>query len=390
MNILFVSPKYNPFNGVGWGAVQRTNLLFEACLKLGHVDLAVFQDGVVPTKQNCEVVWSQSDVNHKDTESRFRKLWRLLFPFRPYIVFPKNPYISGIVANIIDSPQKNYDLIVCRYIPDAMQCGLLDYADRLVIDVDDNPVDIDRTNAQISRTRRNRMYHLIRSYYLERIVMDIQNKCHFTFYTNRGQARYKNSAYLPNVPFYDFEIQCVDFSTTSPRILFVGNMSYGPNCDGVDHFIKEVFSLVRQQIPNAELHLVGGCNMEEYISRWQEIKGVEFLGFVEDLSTVYTAARVAIVPIYSGAGTNIKTLEAMQAHRPCVTTQYGLRGYENYFCNGKHVLVAGSDVEFADHVVSLLSNQDRNHNLANEAYQVLNKHFTRDVFNSIVCRYLAK
>ena len=61
MNILFISPSNNPFVGAGWGATQRTNLLFEACLELGHVDVVAFKEGVESSKENCRVLWSQTD-----------------------------------------------------------------------------------------------------------------------------------------------------------------------------------------------------------------------------------------------------------------------------------------------------------------------------------------
>ena len=60
MKILFVSPSYNPLDGTGWGSTQRTNLLFEACVQLGHVDVISFVDGVTSTREDCTVLYSVS------------------------------------------------------------------------------------------------------------------------------------------------------------------------------------------------------------------------------------------------------------------------------------------------------------------------------------------
>lgn len=382
MNILFVAPSFNPLDGKGWGSTQRTNLLFEACSQLGQVDVISFVEGVISSRQDCTVLYSNSAPKVSQKEGRLMKFLRMLTPLNPYAMFPKNKYCAEIVRGFI--AQKHYDLIVCRYILEAMMCGLLDYADKLVIDVDDNPCDVERTAARTARTWRNRMYHRYRATIIEKVVDKIQRACRFTFYANPAQAIYKNSAYLPNIPFYEYDLPVADYAKTSPRLLFVGNMSYGPNAQGVDKFVDNVFPLIRQQIPDVELHLVGGCNQQAYLDKWSEIDGVRYMGFVDDLQEEYKEAQVVVVPIYGGAGTNIKVLEAMQMRRPCVTTQYGVRGFSEYFADGREILVAESDVHFAEKLVALLHDEKQNHAIVTRAYDVMKAHFSRDAFNEIV------
>lgn len=382
MNILFVSPSFNPLDGTGWGSTQRTNLLFEACLQLGHVDVISFVDGVISNREDCTVLYSNSKPKAGQREGRVMKFLRMLTPLNPYAMFPKNKACAEIVRGFI--VQKHYDLIVCRYIPEAMMCGLLDYADKLVIDVDDNPCDVERTAARSSRTWRNRMYHRYRVAIIEKVVDKIQRACHFTFYANPAQAIYKNSAYLPNIPFYEYDLPVVKYDKTNPRLLFVGNMSYGPNAQGVDKFVDGVFPLIRQQIPDVELHLVGGCNQQVYLDKWSRIDGVKYMGFVDDLKEEYMEARVVVVPIYGGAGTNIKVLEAMQMRRPCVTTTYGVRGFSEYFTDNKEILIAEDDTAFSEKIVALLNDESRNHDIATKAYSAMKAHFSRKAFNEIV------
>lgn len=389
MNILFISPSNNPFVGAGWGATQRTNLLFEACLELGHVDVVAFKEGVESSKENCRVLWSQTDSETMEG-GRSQKLMDMLLSWRPNRMFPRNVSRSTVVDEIMRQSNDPYDFIVCRYVSEAMECGLMDYAERLVIDVDDNPVDTERIYAQTARTFRNRLFHRVRSFYIDRTMRTIQKRCFFTFYSNPNQAKFPNSAYLPNIPFYNFEIPAVDFSCTSPRILFVGNLSYGPNRDGIDHFVRFVFPLIRLIVPNAELHLVGGCNDQVWVEKLQMTNGVLYRGFVDDLLMEYAAARVTVAPIYSGTGTNIKVLESMQARRPCITTICGFRGFDGCFSNNRELVVVDDDEEFSEQVVSLLTNIDRNHRMAEMAYQCVVTHFTREAFNSIVQLHLKK
>lgn len=388
MNILFVSPSFNPLDGTGWGSTQRTNLLFEACAKLGHVDVISFVDNVKSERNDCSVLYSNSAPKANQKEGRLMKFLRMLMPLNPYAMFPKNKQCAAIVKAFIQ--KKNYDLIVCRYIPEAMMCGLYDYADRLVIDVDDNPCDVERTGARTSRTWRNRMYHRYRAAIVEKVVNKIQHACRFTFYANPAQAIFANSAYLPNIPFYEYQLQPVDYSKTSMRLLFVGNMSYGPNAQGVDRFIENIFPLIKENLPKVELHLVGGCNQQNYLDKWSKIAGVKYMGFVDDLQQEYEQARVIVVPIYGGAGTNIKVLEAMQMNRPCVTTIYGVRGFSDYFEDDCEILIAQDDATYAEKVIKLLQDQKLNHTIATKAYSSLKAHFSRDAFNRIVEQNLTK
>ncbi|MCQ2310655.1 MAG: glycosyltransferase family 4 protein [Paludibacteraceae bacterium] len=387
MNILFVSPSYNPLDGTGWGSVQRTNLLFEACTQLGHVDVITFVDNVVSSREDCSVLYAKSDNEIHYKEGRVQKLLRMFAPWNPYTMFPKNAHRVAIVRQFVQ--KKSYDLIVCRYIPSAMECGLFDFADKLVIDVDDNPSDVEKTAARTSRTLRNRLYHQYRAVVIGNVLSKIQNKCHFTFFANPAQAIFKNSAYLPNIPFYDYDMKVVDFSKTTNRILFVGNMSYGPNSAGVLHFIKYIFPLIQKEIPDAELHLVGGCNNESFLSQCRAIKGVQYMGFVDSLEDEYSQARVVAVPIYGGAGTNIKVLEAMKMCRPCVTTIYGVRGFLDYFQHEQDIFVADDDALFASAIIDMLRDETKNHSMSICANTAVTEHFSRESFNNIVKNNLA-
>lgn len=382
MNILFISPNYNPLDGTGWGSVQRTNLLFEACTQLGHVDVISFVDNVVSSRTDCSILYAKSDNEIQHKEGRWQKLLRMFAPWNPYTMFPKNLHRAATIRKFVQ--QKSYDFIVCRYIPSAMECGLYDFAHKLVIDVDDNPLDVERTAARTSRTLRNRLYHRYRAMVIGLVLRKIQNQCYFTFFANPTQAIFKNSAYLPNIPFYNYDMKVVDFSKTTNRILFVGNMSYGPNSAGVLLFIKHVLPLIQKEIPNVEMHLVGGCNDETFLAQCKNADGVQYMGFVDSLEEEYSQARVVAVPIYGGAGTNIKVLEAMKMCRPCVTTKYGIRGFIDYFHHEQEILIADDEQQFAFSIVEMLSNETKNHDISHRAQEVVTAHFSRKAFNMIV------
>lgn len=145
------------------------------------------------------------------------------------------------------------------------------------------------------------------------------------------------------------------------RLLFIGSDA-GTNIHGIQHFIKEVFPLVRQQLPDATLHIAGKiCDMIDEAP--QCIK----LGVVDDLVPLYTNADVVINPIQFSTGLCIKTIEALGYGRPVVASPAGSRGLEEGA--GKAFLVGESPREFADAVVKIAQNPTFARSLAQSAYQ---------------------
>ena len=143
-------------------------------------------------------------------------------------------------------------------------------------------------------------------------------------------------------------------------------------------FIDKLVDINYEELENLD------DNQQEYLDKWSKIEGVQYMGFVDDLQLEYLQAQVVVVPIYGGAGTNIKVLEAMQMRRPCVTTSYGVRGFSEYFEDNKEILIAENDTAFADNVVSLLKDEKKNHTIATNAYTAMTAHFSRKAFNEIV------
>jgi glycosyltransferase involved in cell wall biosynthesis len=72
----------------------------------------------------------------------------------------------------------------------------------------------------------------------------------------------------------------------------------------------------------ARLIIAGRC------ARPRRTRRVLALGFVDRLTRLLAAADVAVNPIESGSGSNLKLAEYVAAGVPVVTTPVGLRGYE--------------------------------------------------------------
>jgi len=102
-------------------------------------------------------------------------------------------------------------------------------------------------------------------------------------------------------------------------------MHYAPNVDAAFHLIRDVFPVVRVEIPDAQLHIVGRDPTPE-LRAAQNVPGVTIIGFVEDVRPWLEGATVFASPIRFGAGIQNKVLEAMAMELPVVASTVAADG----------------------------------------------------------------
>jgi len=137
------------------------------------------------------------------------------------------------------------------------------------------------------------------------------------------------------------------------RMIFTGNMSYFPNQDGAMFFISKIFPLILQEVPQAELFLVG----QNPPRRLRALAGeqIHVTGFVPDIRAEYLRSAVAVSPIRFGAGTLNKVLEPLALGVPVVSTSIGIEGMG--LRPGEDIIVADDAGGFARAVVRLLKDE---------------------------------
>ena len=142
MNILFISCVYRIFDGIDCGASNRSTMFVKSLAKIGHVDVVSFGKDLINSNiDNCEVIYNKSiPQKYADTKlERIKGYLRLLAqPCNPNTYYTLDKQCEEIIDKLLT--QKKYDIIACRYIGEAIRCGLDKYAGRLVVDVDDNLV----------------------------------------------------------------------------------------------------------------------------------------------------------------------------------------------------------------------------------------------------------
>jgi hypothetical protein len=145
-----------------------------------------------------------------------------------------------------------------------------------------------------------------------------------------------------------------DVKPESNSIIFTGNMPYPPNQDGILYFCEEILPLIRQDIPDVKLYIVGKSPTPAIQKLSSE--SIIVSGLVPDLRDYYARAQVAICPIRFGAGTLNKVIEPMAMGIPVVSTSIACTGMN--VIDGKNILFGDTPDDFANSVVRLLKSPD--------------------------------
>lgn len=386
MNFLFVSRKRAIMNNVQVGGGVRSTLLIEALSRLGQVDVISFaKEPVESTIPNCNVIFSGETPKRFFTRKDwFRQIFCLFFaPWSPKGYYSVNKEEESIISRYYNG--KHYDYVVCHFLYDAIICGLTKYADKLIVDVDDDMVSIAKRH--YANTPIRPFFNLIKVSWKAIMIGMMQHRLlrriKLSFYSNASEPPYKKSVLLHNVPLLSNPSS--DLSENTPmRILFVGNIDFSPNKKGILHFVESIFPIIKEKIPTVEINIVGLCKDQCTRLKLCSVKGVNVLGFVDCLHDEYQNCRAVIVPIYQGAGTSIKFIEAIMMNRPIISTQMGARGFNSAFQANQHYLLANNDQEFANQVVSVLSSLDKANVMAHNAYEIGKSHFSKNYFFDVV------
>lgn len=134
------------------------------------------------------------------------------------------------------------------------------------------------------------------------------------------------------------------------QMVFVGQMGWFPNLDGVRWFMDAVLPRIVARRPDAEFVLVGKADGLEVPDAMR--RNVSLAGFVPDLRPVVHDAAVYVVPLRTGSGTRLKVLEAMALGKAIVSTSIGSEGIE--LRDGESALFADDADGFAEAVLKLM------------------------------------
>jgi polysaccharide biosynthesis protein PslH len=147
-----------------------------------------------------------------------------------------------------------------------------------------------------------------------------------------------------------------DYGSPRPNTLvYSGSLSYRPNFDAIDYFLREIYPLVLSRRPEIDLYITGKLK-DVPVHQLPEYSGVRLTGFLDDVRPLIAQSWVNIVPLRTGGGTRLKVLESLALGTPVVSTSKGVEGLS--LTAGEHFMKADTPEEFAESVLKLLEKKE--------------------------------
>ncbi len=168
-----------------------------------------------------------------------------------------------------------------------------------------------------------------------------------------------------------------------PTILFTGTMNYFPNTDAAMFLVHDTLPKVREAFPDARL-ILAGTSPPRPLRRLNGRSGVVVTGAAPDLRPYFEEADIFAAPMFCGSGVQTKNLEAMAMKLPVVTTPLGRQGCGAR--NGHELLEANDQDKFAQEVISLLKDRDRQRALADAGRRYVEREHGWGVITEKLCR----
>lgn len=131
------------------------------------------------------------------------------------------------------------------------------------------------------------------------------------------------------------------------QLFHIGAMSWQPNVEGIDWFIREVWPGVREKLPAMRL-VLAGHEMPERLRRMENL-GI-FVKEAPDARDFMLNEGLMIVPLLSGSGIRVKIIEGMALGKVIITTEAGVEGIPA--TADKELLIAPNARRFCDLIVN--------------------------------------
>ena len=107
------------------------------------------------------------------------------------------------------------------------------------------------------------------------------------------------------------------------HFVFLGNFRHAPNWDSVWWLKTALWPKIRQQLPNAELHIYGAYPAKKVTNLHNPKQGFIVKGWAKNAWQVIASAKVMLAPLRFGAGIKGKLAQAMLCGTPSITTPIG-------------------------------------------------------------------
>ena len=157
------------------------------------------------------------------------------------------------------------------------------------------------------------------------------------------------------------------------NLVFTGSMDWLPNEDAIRYFTDQILPLIRQQVPDVTLTVVGRNPYPALVELSQRDSSIIVTGRVEDVRPYMERAAVYVVPLRIGGGTRLKIFEAMAMEKPIVSTTIGAEGLP--VRQERELLLADTPEAFAAAVMRVIADEEFAYHLGRRSATLVREQF---------------
>ena len=347
LKVLFLTP--TPVGDRSFGGAIRSCDLRQALIDVAQVDTLVVQGG---PRFVLEADWSADRVRHLDHTASGASLAGLRQTAR----------VRRVVGELLAA--RDYDYIVARYLGQAMFVPRAAWRERLIVD----PDDVYKSLGEPAPGWLARFKVRLRNEAVARLL----RKARHVWIVNPGDAarlRLARASMLGNIVVVPPLLRPRP-PVVARRIMMVGFFPHPPNAEGLRWFVSEVLPGLSARFPGLQLHAVG-----KPAPGMASNGALVVRGFVDDLAAEYARAALVIAPIFAGAGSQIKVIDALANERPLVTSTFALASFTTHLKAGDHVQVADSVPDWIEHCARILEDPDRAEQMAARGREAVRENF---------------
>ncbi|NOZ46926.1 MAG: glycosyltransferase family 4 protein [Chlorobi bacterium] len=170
-----------------------------------------------------------------------------------------------------------------------------------------------------------------------------------------------------------------------PTLFHIGALDWIPNLEGLTWFFKTVWPELHAAFPKLKFYLAGR-NAASDFEKTLNIKGVEYIGEIEDAKAFIQSKAIMVVPLFAGSGMRIKIIEGLAMHKAIVSTRLGVEGIP--VTDKKNICLADNKEEFISKISMLIKDDNLFNMISKEAGIFVQKNFdTFTITNNLISFY---
>ena len=169
--------------------------------------------------------------------------------------------------------------------------------------------------------------------------------------------------------------------TSRKNFMTIGNFRHEPNWNAVMYLKNTIWPLIREKLPNAEMHIYGSYATDKVNQLHNKKEGFIIKGWAENTKDAFVNAKVCLTPLQFGAGLKGKLIDAMLYGTPSITTNIGAEAmHDDLHWNG---FICDDPVEFAEKSITLYQNEKLWLKAQKNGVAIINQCFDKEKYEII-------